>query len=315
MTRLFTFGCSFTQYWWPTWADILGYQHDFYENWGRCGAGNQFVFNALIECDLRNTLTKDDLVCIMFTNVCREDRYVQKNWLTAGNIFSQKIYDAKFLRRFADIRGYYIRDLATIYAIDKLLTQIGCKKFYFSMIDITHPNQFEASDWSDELKDLSEFYQPTIDKIRPSVHKVVFNNDWDSRPNYNFRTTVSATWKINYIRIKDPSWPMCESQEDFLKLPQHIQKECRDIFNFDENCWINESKTNRFPIRKIPAKRTDTHPVPIEHLEYLEKICPELPILNSTKSWLSEIHHLGSTNQDYTHLLSEKILKSTVARW
>ena len=38
MTRLFTFGCSFTQYWWPTWADILGYQHDFYENWGRCGA-------------------------------------------------------------------------------------------------------------------------------------------------------------------------------------------------------------------------------------------------------------------------------------
>lgn len=35
MTRLFTFGCSFTKFFWPTWADILGQEFDYYENWGR----------------------------------------------------------------------------------------------------------------------------------------------------------------------------------------------------------------------------------------------------------------------------------------
>ena len=32
-TRLFTFGCSFTQYMWPTWADILSKNFNFYESW------------------------------------------------------------------------------------------------------------------------------------------------------------------------------------------------------------------------------------------------------------------------------------------
>ena len=37
--RIFTFGCSFTQYHWPTWADILINENicngGIGENWGR----------------------------------------------------------------------------------------------------------------------------------------------------------------------------------------------------------------------------------------------------------------------------------------
>ena len=45
--RIFTFGCSFTNYLWSTWANILGYEFreaEFY-NFGKSGAGNQYIFN------------------------------------------------------------------------------------------------------------------------------------------------------------------------------------------------------------------------------------------------------------------------------
>ena len=41
--RLFTFGCSFTDYRWATWANILAYELDCeFHNFGKSGAGNQF---------------------------------------------------------------------------------------------------------------------------------------------------------------------------------------------------------------------------------------------------------------------------------
>lgn len=60
MNRLFTFGCSFTNYMWPTWADILAIEFDSYRNWGRIGAGNHFIFYSLLECINRNEITADD---------------------------------------------------------------------------------------------------------------------------------------------------------------------------------------------------------------------------------------------------------------
>ena len=45
--RLFTFGCSMTKYYYPTWADILGKHWEYFENWAEPGGGNQFIFNSL----------------------------------------------------------------------------------------------------------------------------------------------------------------------------------------------------------------------------------------------------------------------------
>jgi hypothetical protein len=308
-SRLFTFGCSFTQYIWPTWADILGFHYSFYENWGRSGAGNQYIFNAIIECDLKYNLKATDLVCIMFTNFCREDRYVQNQWISPGNIFSQSTYDSKFVRQFADIRGYYIRDLATIYAIDKLLTHIGCKKFYFSMVDITNPYQYEHNDISDELDDLIAAYQPVIDKILPSFHKTVFNYDWYSRPDYNFLSWTLLPGVLNYYNIKDPTWPECRSRDQFLKLPKQIQEECREVFNLTEKDFLSTE------IKRRKTKERDTHPVPLEHLEYLDQVCPELPISDDTRNLIMKIHELGSSNQEYTDLIDLRILNAVPTRW
>ena len=58
--RLFTFGCSFTSYHWPTWANILAYDYDIpLYNYGLNGAGNQFIFNMLMQADSFNNFTEN----------------------------------------------------------------------------------------------------------------------------------------------------------------------------------------------------------------------------------------------------------------
>ena len=93
----------------PITANILG--KDFYEhqNWAESGAGNPFILNSLVECNLRNNILPDDTVGIMWTNVAREDRYT--DYWYYGNIYTQDTYDEKFVKNLITNKGLYIRDL------------------------------------------------------------------------------------------------------------------------------------------------------------------------------------------------------------
>jgi DNA-binding protein Fis len=120
--RFFAFGCSFTNYIWPTWADIIGREIPYYENWGMGGAGNQFIFNSVIECNQRYKFTQDDLVIIMWTSCSREDRYVDNNWLVAASENREQVYGHKWMKKYGDEnRGIMIRDFASIRAIQQIL--------------------------------------------------------------------------------------------------------------------------------------------------------------------------------------------------
>lgn len=125
--RFFAFGCSFTYYLWPTWADIIGQNIPHYENWGIGGAGNQFIFNSIIECNRRNKFSKDDLVIVMWTSCSREDRYVDNSWLVAATENRAKLYGKDWAKKFANQgKGLMIRDFATIDATQQLLDAFKC---------------------------------------------------------------------------------------------------------------------------------------------------------------------------------------------
>lgn len=189
MKRLFTFGCSFTQYWrWPTWADCLGHQHEHYENWGLCGAGNAYIFYSLIECNRRYGLGRNDIICIMWTNTSREDRYVNGRWLEGGNIYwDGHPMGRDFARQWACERGYLMRDLALITAAADLLRSWQCDWHFMSMVPLDRSNldnqlgnnpHSAATDDSDVI----DLYRTTLDLIKPSVFDLVFRGDWQSRP-------------------------------------------------------------------------------------------------------------------------------------
>tara|TARA_Y100000310_G_C20659254_1_gene803739 strand:+ start:1067 stop:1363 length:297 start_codon:yes stop_codon:yes gene_type:complete len=61
--RAFCFGCSWTHYNWPTWADILEKDLDIpVQNWGIGGLGNDWKKRVQVYAEYINNLTQDDLL-------------------------------------------------------------------------------------------------------------------------------------------------------------------------------------------------------------------------------------------------------------
>ena len=190
MSRLFTFGCSFTQYWrWPTWADALGQQFENFENWGLCGAGNSYILWSLIECNQRRHIGPADEVCIMWTNTSREDRYVGNRWLEGGNVYwsAGSQLPAEYVKKFACERGYLIRDMANISAAKQLLDHWGCRYQFMSMVPLIQPNAasdlgHNPADIVGNDTDVRALYHDVLQTIAPSVYETVFDSNWSSRP-------------------------------------------------------------------------------------------------------------------------------------
>ena len=212
MSRLFTFGCSFTKYKWMTWADILGMQYNEYYNYGYTGAGNVYIFGRFITALAKHKINKDDTVMIMWTNVMREDRFICNNWHLYGNIYTQDFYPKEYIEKYVDEKGFYERDMPLLHAAQVILDGLGCNHHIMSMVDMTSPDQYKHGNPLQNIDHLLELYSDTLNRIKPSVHKVIFNYEYQSRPT---------------------------------------------------------------PGRSI---RKDNHPTPLEHLEYLEKVIPNISL-------------------------------------
>jgi hypothetical protein len=173
--RLFTFGCSFTNYHWSTWADCLAPQFDSFENWGQSGAGNHYIFNSIMEADQRHYFGAGDTVVVCWTNVMREDRYTDC-WQTLGNITTCPIYDLGYVRDAITERGCLIRDIAMIKATVSLLhNRTGVRTRHLAMCDIMNPRQFDHLPGDQDIFDL---YSTVLNNIMPSYQQVLYPTGW-----------------------------------------------------------------------------------------------------------------------------------------
>lgn len=275
-TRLFTFGCSFTRYKWPTWADIMAQEFDDFENWGKPGMGNHFILYSLIECINRRKLTKFDTVAIMWTGVAREDYYANNHWLSGGNMFESPKYlnlDRHQIEKFIDMNGLLIKNFSIIDAVKKILDSIGCKYYFLSMTPLEGVydligrikeklnlfNFFTSTD-----SQIKQLYSETLNIIHKSVFEIIYNYNW----NYNTIDYDVEQFIIDnenqYNIMKGTSWPdsfrECFAKRNLIK-DKFIKNEIDIFFN------------------SISRIVRDPHPKPLEHFEYLEK----LNIINLTE--------------------------------
>ena len=173
MKRLFTFGCSYTNYRWSTWADCLAPEFDYFENWGQSGGGNHYIFNSLMEADQRHHFSKNDTVIVCWSTYMRDDRYVDGRWHTIGGMFSTPIYNSEYLKTHVDERGCVIRDLAFIKGAKSLLeTKSGLVWKFLSLADLKAGNRYETD--PGELKDVIGMYQDVLESILPSYQEVLY---------------------------------------------------------------------------------------------------------------------------------------------
>lgn len=96
-------------------------------------------------------------------------------------------------------------------------------------------------DFQGIIKKLQEF---GVEVLRPELPEQSFVNGQYVRPpmtprDYTgmFGTTFYEYYSTNFLRtsytdIADPSWPDCNSWEEFNQLPAAIQKECKEVFDF-----------------------------------------------------------------------------------
>lgn len=183
--RIFTFGCSFTGYQWGTWANILGveFPEAEFRNFGRSGAGNQYIHNMIMQADNIYNFDHNDLVIVQWTNVCREDRYLPEKdgWLVPGNIFSQGAYDEQFIENYFSEFGSYVRDFALIKSAHQLLKH-RTNHHMIKMLDFEFSNQWDLKKNPNlNLKTLTEMYDESLRQILPSFYSTLWNNNLEAK--------------------------------------------------------------------------------------------------------------------------------------
>ena len=78
MKRFFYFGCSFTNFGWPTWGDLIAidlinhHGFDYAVNYGRGGACNTFILNQLNDCLDTNDITDEDIFAVSWSTMNRQ---------------------------------------------------------------------------------------------------------------------------------------------------------------------------------------------------------------------------------------------------
>jgi len=88
--RIFTFGCSFSNWLWPTWPDIIksSYPDIKVQNWALYGTSNVSIYHRLLQCDLINNFTDKDIIIVGWTTWSRSHIFRNNTWDNEGNYFN-----------------------------------------------------------------------------------------------------------------------------------------------------------------------------------------------------------------------------------
>lgn len=76
--RCFAFGCSFTQWFYPTWADYIGQNYDEFYNYGKGALSNETIGRRFIEVDSIFNFNENDLVLVGLSGIGRYNFLVNR---------------------------------------------------------------------------------------------------------------------------------------------------------------------------------------------------------------------------------------------
>jgi hypothetical protein len=271
--RLFTFGCSMTKSFYPTWADILGRNWEYYENWAQSGVGNTFIFSSIIECDYRNHLTPEDTILILWTAMSgRHDYYQDGQWNTKHNAYPDNFNSTE--STFNCPTGYEIINYAQICAVHGYLDskKINYKSMTWYQID--------------RDSEVAKFYQSTVDKIQ--YVKFSPNKTYYKPPSDDFPNFLDTATRL-YQDLRTDHWPSLDSilNDQYTVEHDYIKKELSDFkqllnirkINFEENCQREQQEIDR-------------HPLPTQHLDAVKNTFPDIKLSPDTEHWCENIEKL-----------------------
>jgi hypothetical protein len=172
--HVWCFGCSFTSWQWPTWADLLQKKYGNVTNLGKSGAGNVYIFTKIMEKYTQGHITEDDLVMVCWSGHYRLDMKFKGQWITKGNLLTQDVYSMDFVKKYCDPQYFLERDLYLVHAVNEIFKG---RIINFSMADIDQLDQYNNIH---VRLDKQDHVQKTLDTFFPSFYKVLWNNDFET---------------------------------------------------------------------------------------------------------------------------------------
>jgi hypothetical protein len=140
--RLFTFGCSWTNYVWPTWADIIAYDQQIeFHNKGKGGAGNTFIASSILESDLKYKFTDTDLILVNWSTWQREDRVDSEGHWKCDFKISKSLKKILIKHDFLNKYNHVKRTTDIIIGVNKMFNI----NYQSQMIDYENPSMFEGA--------------------------------------------------------------------------------------------------------------------------------------------------------------------------
>ena len=172
--RAFLFGCSWTSFSYPTWANIMQKDLDIpVYNWGWSGTGNVAIQHRMVQCDLLNKFTEHDLIIPLWSSWTREDRYEEEGWYNVGSVLNQSSeskYDETFVRNHWRWENDVVKNSTAIITANKMFPI--WKNFSIVPIDDDHIMSKFYSEHLPEIDVWTNVQSPNsklVDDNHPSI--------------------------------------------------------------------------------------------------------------------------------------------------
>ena len=235
-SRIFTFGCSFTEYVWPTWADIILYKNIGY-NLGVIGGGFDMILYRLLEADRKFKFTKNDNIIIIFTTPLRWDILrgdTELTWECKGQVTTSEYKE--YENKFYTLDGLLYKSFYNIFLIVDFLNKRNLNFLIGSINNVfeNYDNHFEYSKLNTEILDLIDYVKNIAELKLLDFHSFLynsqskFNKSWkvtkkwaDGMLDYHPRPEEHLEW-VNKVLLKHLNIDVKINEEDIASIENDI---------------------------------------------------------------------------------------------
>lgn len=261
--RIFAFGCSFTAYGWPTWADIIAVEAKTirtepygsqYFNYGVSGLGNLGIMARIAEANARYRFNQDDLVMVMWSTYSREDRWLNDGWYAMGNVWNSP-YPDEWVKDFCDPVGHMIRDHAIINHTNKMLKESKADSLILRSVPFKHSDTIELDD-PERIETLSLLYQREYDDLPMSLYDFL-GRDW-SRDTVPF---INHTGKLHNDSHSKPIVYYDYLEACGIELSKSTYEYALDSTNLLARCKTHHDIRNTFELPNRNLLSKNFHPL------------------------------------------------------
>lgn len=233
MSRLIFFGCSYTQYGWPTWANVIGYDQGVeYHNFGVAGLGNVGILHRLIEADKKLKFQPEDKIFILWSSWSREDRVRNQNWVAAGSVFNANNpeYNNYYIKRYWSYDNDIVKNATAI----QIANQMYSKNIFWQGSAFEFgTNEAYITKFTPQSKKLADFYLNMLPKIPvysfEQTETKPFGIIVDCHPDPLTHMKIVEEWiypQLEYV-LKD------STKELFSELNLQIEKYMKTVYKPD----------------------------------------------------------------------------------